>query len=135
MVQVQASTTIGTTTPNAMLHVRAGAVGTTVANIQGYSSGQTGDLLSVKKYETDTDNYFNIRSTGNVGVGTTSPTAMLHVINTTSTNATTTVEFGDQYSTGASGSKTCFNVKNNAGTAVSFYIVGTSIVVEANRCR
>jgi len=66
-----------------------------------------------------------------VGIGTSSPSS-LFTVSATSTTATTTVEFGNQYS---SGSKSCFNVKNTAGTAISFYFVGTTQVIENNRCR
>jgi hypothetical protein len=45
-------------------------------------------------------------------------------------NATTTVDFGALDTT----SKTCFNVRNTVGAATSFYFVGTTMVVEANRC-
>ena len=67
---------------------------------------------------------------GSMAIGTTTPESFVHV--TAGTSATTTVEFGDQYS---SNSKTCFNVKNNTGGAISFYFVGTSQVIENNRCR
>jgi len=45
---------------------------------------------------------------------------------------TTTVEWGDQYT---SNSKVCHNTKNTTGGSISFYFVGTTMVVENNRCR
>ncbi|MDD4901505.1 MAG: hypothetical protein PHS62_05430 [Patescibacteria group bacterium] len=66
---------------------------------------------------------------GYVGIGTSSPASLLHV--SAGTSATTTVEFGAQSVT----SKTCFNVRDALGAATSFYFVGTTMVVEANRCR
>jgi hypothetical protein len=45
---------------------------------------------------------------------------------------TTTVNFGHM---GSSTSHVCFNTKNTDGQDVSFFIVGTSIVVEANACQ
>ena len=45
---------------------------------------------------------------------------------------TTTVNFGTM---GDVTSHACFNTKNTDGQDVSFYIVGTSIVVEANACQ
>jgi len=71
-----------------------------------------------------------IDNTGNVGIGTTTPMSLLHV--SAGKTATTTVEWGDTY---ASGSKVCHNTKNTAGSAISFYFVGTTMVVENNRCR
>jgi hypothetical protein len=48
------------------------------------------------------------------------------------TAATTTVNIGEL---GDVTSHACFNTKNTDGQDVSFYIVGTSIVVEANVCQ
>lgn len=70
-----------------------------------------------------------INTTGNVGIGTTSPASLLHV--SAGATATTTVEFGGQ----SIQAKTCFNVRDALGAATSFYFVGTAMVVEANRCR
>lgn len=69
-------------------------------------------------------------SAGRLGIGTTTPNSLMHV--SAGTSATTTVEFGDQYATG---SKTCFNVKTNTGTAASFFFNSGGIVFESNRCR
>jgi hypothetical protein len=82
----------------------------------------------------------NIKSTtisliGNVGIGTSTPPSLLSVVKEPTGNgtvATTTVDFGDYATTTSS---VCFNTKNTAGTAISFYFVGTSMVVESNRCR
>ena len=46
-------------------------------------------------------------------------------------SATTTINFGDL---GDTSSKTCFNAKTSTGSNVSFYFVGTSMVVESNLC-
>ncbi len=80
-----------------------------------YSADFWGELIPVKD--------------GKFGIGTSSPASILHV--SSGASATTTVDFGAQAIT----AKTCFNVRNTAGAATSFYIVGTTIVVEANRCR
>ncbi len=47
-------------------------------------------------------------------------------------SATTTVNFGE---VGESSSHACFNTKNTDGGDISFYFVGTSMMVEANACR
>lgn len=67
---------------------------------------------------------------GNIGVGTSTPASLLTV--DSGSAATTTVDFGDQYSSSA---HACFNTKNTAGGNVSFYFVGTSMVVEGNLCK
>jgi hypothetical protein len=72
---------------------------------------------------------------GYVAVGTSSPLATFTVIGPNPANntaATTTVDFGDW---ATSTSRSCFNAKNIAGTSVSFYFSGTTMVVENNRCR
>lgn len=69
-------------------------------------------------------------STGNVGVGTSTPYSRFHV--TSGANATTTTTFGE---IGNSTSKSCFNAKTNLGAAVSFYFVGTTMVVESTYCK
>lgn len=76
-----------------------------------------------------TDQFAIQQSSGKIGIGTTTFSSFITA--TGGTSATTTVEFGDQYTTG---SKTCFNVKTNLGASASFYVVGTAIVVEAERC-
>ena len=63
------------------------------------------------------------------GFGTTSPATYFVVSD--SNNATTTVEYGEF---GNTGSFVCHNTKNTAGSDISFYFVGTTMVVESNRC-
>ena len=48
------------------------------------------------------------------------------------TAATTTVNFGEM---GDATSHVCFNTKNTDGQDISFYFVGTSMVVENNACQ
>ena len=48
------------------------------------------------------------------------------------TSATTTVMFGEP---GDLSSKACFNTKNTDGNDISFYFVGTTMVVEDNVCQ
>jgi hypothetical protein len=67
---------------------------------------------------------------GNLGIGTSTPVGRLHVDGGTS--ATTTTSFGK---IGDATSKSCFNAKNTSGDGISFYFVGTSMVVENNLCR
>jgi hypothetical protein len=45
---------------------------------------------------------------------------------------TTTVNFGQM---GSSTSHVCFNTKNTDGQDISFFFVGTSMVVESNVCQ
>ncbi len=47
---------------------------------------------------------------------------------------TTTIEFG-LVDAGATGHHVCYNTKNTAGEAISFYFVGTTMVVESNLCK
>ena len=82
----------------------------------------------------------NVRMTitqpGLVGIGTTTPPSLLSVSSQplgTGVVATTTVDFGDYATTT---SRSCYNTKNSAGAAVSWYInAANAIVVEANRCK
>ncbi|MDP1614707.1 MAG: hypothetical protein Q8L68_02810, partial [Methylococcales bacterium] len=76
-----------------------------------------------------TDQFAIQQSSGKIGIGTTTFSSFITA--TGGTTATTTVEFGDQYTTG---SKTCFNVKTNLGASASFYVAGTSLIIEAKRC-
>ena len=69
-----------------------------------------------------------IDSTGNVGIGTTSPARLLHVAGGAS--ATTTIEIGSQ----STSAKTCFQVRNSDGTATRMYVNGTTLVIEAGNC-
>ena len=68
-------------------------------------------------------------SLGNIGIGTSTPFSKFHV--TSGTSATTTITYG---SIGDTTSKVCHNTKNTAGADISFYFVGTSMVVENNKC-
>lgn len=47
-------------------------------------------------------------------------------------SATTTINFG---TVGDNTSRACFNTKNTDGDDISFYFVGTSMVIENNNCR
>ena len=67
---------------------------------------------------------------GNVGIGTTTPFSKFQV--TAGASATTTVNFGE---VGVSSSHGCFNTKNTTGADISFYFVGTTMVIENNLCR
>ena len=67
---------------------------------------------------------------GSVGIGTTTPYSKFQV--TSGASATTTVNFGE---VGNITSHACFNTKNTAGADISFYFVGTTMVVENNLCR
>lgn len=90
----------------------------------------TGTMLALHATSTNIAGLFD----GKVGIGTTTPAFLLHVANVplgNGTAATTTVEFGSATTT----SRTCFNVRDAAGVATSFYFVGTGINVEANPCR
>ncbi len=71
-----------------------------------------------------------ILSNGNVGIGTAAPVSKFQV--TAGASATTTVNFGE---VGTASSHACFNTKNTVGTDISFYFVGTTMVVENNLCR
>lgn len=90
----------------------------------------TGTGITLQTAGSDGVAKFSILDNGSTGVGTTTPNSLFHV--TAGTNATTTIEWGDQYS---ATSKTCYNTKNTAGTAISFYFVGTTLTTENNRCR
>jgi len=68
-----------------------------------------------------------------VGIGTTSPVGKLHVSG--GQNATTTITIGEIGNQGQANSKACFNTKNNTSGDISFYFVGTTMVVESNLCR
>lgn len=65
---------------------------------------------------------------GRVSVGTTTPLQIFHV--SEGASATTTARFGDA----SASSKTCFEFFDDGGAIKSFYIVGTSFVIEPNTC-
>ena len=69
-------------------------------------------------------------STGNIGIGTSTPASILSV--TRGGSATTTVDWGER---GDTSSKVCHNTKNDLGADVSFYFHNLALVVENNRCR
>ena len=82
---------------------------------------------------TSSNSYLNA---GNVGIGTTTPLTILSVVKEPlgqGAFATTTLTFGDYATTT---SRTCINVNNAAGVAVSFYVsAANTIVVEASKCK
>jgi hypothetical protein len=68
---------------------------------------------------------------GNMGIGTTTPTGKVEI--TSGTNATTTVTVGELNMTS---SKSCVNMNASDGSASSFYInAAHTMVVEAHYCR
>lgn len=72
--------------------------------------------------------YGNLTS-GNVGIGTSTPAALLHL--DSGASATTTIAIGDRLSgTG----KTCFDVANSDGVATRMYVNGITLVIEAGTC-
>jgi DNA-binding transcriptional MerR regulator len=72
---------IGTTSPGASLNVVANSISTVPGLIQGYSSGQTADLLQISKNPGATPS-FVFTSAGNLGIGTTAPGYTLDVKST-----------------------------------------------------
>mgnify|MGYP001593462457 CR=1 FL=1 len=111
---------IGTTSPWAKL---------SIMNTYG-SQTPLFDIATSTSAAYATSSIFRVNANGNVGIGTTTPQAKLHISNGAS--ATTTVTVGEL---GLATSKSCVNMNTNTGAAASFYIVGTTIVVEANYCR
>jgi len=71
-----------------------------------------------------------IDSSGNVGIGTTTPNTRLHV--SSGASATTTVSVGEL---GLTTSKACVNMNQADGSPGSFYLMGDAMVVEGNYCR
>ncbi len=73
---------------------------------------------------------------GKVGIGTSTPPSQFTVSNQPTglgVVATTTVDFGDYATTT---SHACFNTKNTAGVAISFYFnASNAMIIEANRCK
>ena len=105
---------IGTTAPGASLNVVANAIGTVPGLIQGYSSGQTADLLQIAKNPGATPS-FVFTSAGNLGIGTTSPGARL-AINSGSSNLNTQISGSDIY----------FTRSSDAGVAGGIVFDGTN---------
>lgn len=75
---------------------------------------------------------FSIRESGSVGVGIAAPTSQFQVA-TSSTNATTSVEFGKSGQNKGS----CIVLYDASGTAVYGYVIpgGNTITVSTNSCR
>lgn len=109
----------GSTTPYAALSVHAMGASTLKALLAVGSSTQSA-----------TTTLFTVLNSGNVGIGTGTPSTIMTV--TAGTSATTTISEG---SVGDATSKVCHNTKNNTGGDVSWYFVGTTMVVENNLCR
>jgi hypothetical protein len=95
--------------------------------VTGADSG-TGQMFGLVNSASTT--VMQVLDNGNIGIGTTTPYSKFHV--TSGANATTTVNFGE---VGVTSSKACFTTKNTAGADISFYFVGTSMVIENHLCR
>src|SRR3990167_1363012 len=104
------------------------ALNLNMANANTWTALQTFSNASTTNIGSTGSAYF-ATSGGNVGIGTTSPASLLHV--SAGISATTTIEFGAQDIT----SKTCFNIRDVLGAATSFYFQGTTMIIEANRCK
>lgn len=79
----------------------------------------------------DNSEKVRILDTGEVGIGTTTPTSRLHI--SAGANATTTATLGEL---GLSTSKGCINMNTSAGTPASFYINAAGLIIsELNYCR
>jgi hypothetical protein len=73
---------IGTTSPANILHVSSDApviTGTSTNNSSGLRYNVTGTASTVHRFQYSGLTLMTIRSTGNVGIGTTSPSAKLHI--------------------------------------------------------
>ena len=90
------------------------------------TNGGTFTMTNVVSTSTTANSSF----ANNLGVGTTSPSQILHVFSDAA--PTTTSEFGD---IGSSTAKTCFNVNATDGSAASFYFNTSGIVFETNACK
>ncbi len=72
-----------------------------------------------------------LTTTGNLGIGTTTPATKLHI--SSGASATTTVTIGELSLTSSKG---CVNINRSDGGAGSFYLNGAgALVSEANYCR
>ncbi len=72
---------------------------------------------------------------GKTGIGTTTPPSLLTISSQpvgNGTVSTTTSDYGDFSTTTSRG---CYNTKNAEGAAISFYFMGTSMIIENNRCK
>ncbi|MFA6459339.1 MAG: hypothetical protein WCV79_03015 [Candidatus Paceibacterota bacterium] len=103
-----------------------------IADIAAVRAGAdgTGDIVLKPATAGAVNERLRVTSIGNVGIGTTTPYSKFHV--TSGASATTTSNFGE---VGVTSSKSCFNTKNSVGADISFYFVGTAMVVENNLCR
>lgn len=93
--------------------------------VVGYNTGTRSMNLNTAGSER-----VRITSSGNVGIGTTTPFSKFHV--TAGASATTTSSFA---SIGLTSSKSCFNVNQADGSAASFYFVGGAMIIETNYCK
>lgn len=71
--------------------------------------------------------YYDV-SSSRFGLGTSTPASILHVADVN--GATTTIDVGPLNAT----SKSCINMRTNTGGAVSLYVRGTTLIIEAKRC-
>lgn len=129
---VQSATTLGQTVNIAMLtssnHVQYGSPYPASIPVD-FKVGQNTANFTWAVYS-PAANLMTLTGAGSLGIGTTTPYSQLQV--TSGASATTTATFGE---VGATTSKACFNTKNTAGSDISFYFVGTSMVVENNLCK
>lgn len=96
----------------------------------GLLSQRSGGLLGPKSGLTrDGTNISTIEASDSFGIGTSSPRSKFTV--TEGANSTTTIDVGDYAGTGAA---SCINMLATDGSAVSLYVVGTTLNVEAGRC-
>lgn len=98
-----------------------------------FNDPQTGNKANINTSLLTVDHLYSFPdSTGTFGLLESNQTWVgLNTFNAGS-NATTTVNFG---AAGSGNSKVCFNTKNTTGGNISFYFVGTSMVVENNPCK
>jgi hypothetical protein len=124
---------LGTATSStAIANLTTGSQNIMIGNNISFPSATASGQLNIGNiiYGTGVTGTGSTISNAKIGIGTTSPLTRFHV--TSGASATTTVSFGE---VGNSTSKACFNTKNTAGTDISFYFVGTSMIVESNLCR
>lgn len=97
-----------------------------------FTSGSTTPTSGFNWLEgaTGSNNVMKLTATGLLGIGTTTPVALLQVTATT-TNATSTLEFGKSGQTMGA----CLKMYNDAGTAEYVTIHGTTLTVSASTCK
>jgi len=90
-------------------------------------SGQTADLVDVRDLTGGSNRYFTVTGNGNVGVGTSTPRAVFQAT-ATSTNATTTIQFGKP----SQNKGTCMTYYDTAGSPVYMFIAagGTTFTAQ-----